>query len=270
MCTGARAAITDLAAPEVVQIATNIPHGIQLWGDRPWSTDGATTTHYFAVTATDGITETPLSDAAKAGPFTFPSSATAKAQYVADFASTFVIDGQGDEFTPYASFALIPEGASDSAGLSWTPASTDINYKITFIIDDNYLYIFADVTDDDIRMDAAGQSWEGDAIEFYMGFYDVRPLTKLHPQGVQKALGDWRIGFNAQGFISLDGGAASTAVPGVTGSDYGILAKLTGDGYTVEAKLNLDSLAQGQSLHPHRWDAPAAQDRPERLGSAEG
>jgi len=232
--------IDDVKAEGVVQIASKIPHGHQQWGHRAWTKEGGDKTFYYAVTATsaDGV-ETDLIPECKVGPLTLPSSITAKAKYVADFANSFVLDGLDTEFEAYKIHTVKPETGSDDFGDTWTLESTDLNFNTTFVIDDNYLYISADVTDDDLRS-PPGQAWEGDALEFYMGFYDVRKLSVYHPKSsvATEGTGDWRISFTAWGTIQI-GGTTETTIPGVEAT---VFQKFTGDGYIIEVRMELDSV----------------------------
>jgi len=239
--------ITDVAADGVVRIATGIPHGTEAWNHRPWSSNGSETTLYYAVTAvTNGGEETVLTADCKSGAMTLASSETPKVMYVEDFASTFVLDGLDTEFQAYSEYAITPNAASGSASDAWTTASTDMNFGTTFIIDANYLYISASVTDDDLRA-APYQAWQGDAIEFYLGFYDVSALDAYHTKGdVDGGNGDWRISFitdgstQASGFVDFD-------FPGLESTAY---QAFTGDGYIVEARASLDSLGLGNDFSP--------------------
>lgn len=236
--------ITDLKSADVVQIASDIPHGAKGWGHRPYTSDGAVKNYYFAVTAFDGTEETVILDQAKVGPITVATSPTLKISYVQDFASKFQLDGLDDEFVPYKSSKILPEGvgAAIAGTPEWTKDSKDINFAITMVIDQKYLYISADVTDDDVRTETTEQAWQGDALEFYMGFYNAATLQQLHKKNSVSSHkdGDWRIGFLSTGETALDGGAA-LAVPGCESTVY---QKLTNDGYIVEARIALDSLAK--------------------------
>ena len=194
--------------------------------------------------APDG-SETGLTDKNVVGPFTYATSVTAKATYVADFASKFSLDGLDTEFQPYMQYAITPESAGGPEGDNWTPSSTDMNFKAVFVVDDKYIYVSADVTDDDLR-NPPGQAWEGDALEFYMGFYDVRLLNAYHPYRSvgQAGTGDWRIGFTAWGTTQVNG-TTETTIPGVESTVY---QKFTGDGYIIEAKMAIDSLVGSEGL----------------------
>lgn len=232
--------ITDLKAPGVTKIYMGIPHGLQKYAHRPWTNDGGVYDYYYAITSNDAGVETELTNDSKVGPISIQSSVTMKAKYVANFGDTFQLDGLADEFEPFVAYQIEPETAGGAQAASWTKESTDLYFKTTMIVDDNYLYISADVTDDDLRTDEAMQAWEGDALEFYMGFYDAEKLSSWHAKNYNNANGDWRIGFTSRGEVALSGGAGSVdAIPGVEAT---VFQKFTGDGYIIEARLNLDSL----------------------------
>lgn len=252
--------ITDIKAAGVTKIVGDIPHGMGKYGYRPWTADGATKTYYFAITAFDGVKETALLDQGKVGPLTLTTSKAFTLKYVKDFGKKFVLDGLDDEFAAYKADMIIPEGGNYEADTTkkWTASNTDMNFKVTMLIDDKYLYISADVTDDDLRDAPAQQAWEGDALEFYWGFYDASNLYTPHAKNYENSKGDWRFGFNALGNTTLAGGA-STTIKGVESTVY---PKFTGDGYIIESRIELDSLAANgkfqmvpNMLMPFRIDA---------------
>ena len=239
--------ISSLTGAAVQKIAQGIPHGFQSYGFRPYSTNGDTATLYFAITATESGVESGLTSGCKKGPIKVKTTPTMKIKYVADFASTFVLDGLDSEFENHKQYQIVPENAGDSASISWTPASEDLNFKTTVVIDDNYLYISADVTDDDINTSSNFQTWQGDAIEFFIGYYNLKTLKAWHGKNFQGTNGDWRIGFNTLGNVTLDGYRADP-VPGV---QFALYQKLFGgSGYIIEARLTLDSLAAGNDFGP--------------------
>lgn len=232
--------ITNVKADGVIKIGSGIAHGTQAWAFRPWDINAGTQTYYLAVTASpDGIEETALSTDCVTGPLTVKASIPAKVQYVKDFASKFTLDGLDKEWTAYKVNQIIPESAGGTRGPAWTPASKDINFKITYVIDDKYLYYSGDVTDDDLRNDTVMQAWEGDALEMYVGFYDAAKLKEMHPKNLTDALGDWRIGFTVLGTVTKDGGAATN----ISGVEATVFQKITGDGYILEGRIRLDSVA---------------------------
>ena len=245
--------ITDLSAPDVIRLTNDIPHGEQGWPHRPWTNDGSEKTYYYAVTAVkDDGTETGLTEKNVAGPLTLPTSITAKVKYDADFASKFTLDGLSTEFEAYSDYMIEPENAGGAESEGWTKESTDMSWKIIFVVDAKYLYISADVTDDDLNAQgneplfAGTQPWMGDALEIFMGYYDVNLLDDYHNyKDVDKAgTGDWRIAYTAWG---TTGTATSnnTSFPGV---ETTVFAKFSGDGYVIEARIALDSLAMDNSV----------------------
>jgi hypothetical protein len=239
--------ITDLSADGVIKIHSGIPHGLQSYAHRPWTRDGAVGDYYYAITAEDAGVETELGDESAVGPISIETSVTMKAVYVADFADAFTLDGLATEFEPYLEYQITPETAGGDEEEGWTEESTDLYFKTTFVIDDDYLYISADVTDDDLRTDEAMQAWEGDALEFYMGFYDAYDIDAWHGKNYNNSNGDWRIGFTARGEVALEAGTGSP--DGIPGVEATVFQKFTGDGYIIEARLNLDSLvAEGEDF----------------------
>lgn len=231
--------VTDVNAAGVKKIAGGVPHGMQGYAIRPWTLDGGVKTYYYAVTAFDGAEEKPLSPGSASEGITVNTSAAYKVKFVKDFA--FQLDGLNDEFLPYESYQIRPDVAGNGRGPSWTPESMDMNFRATFVIDEKYLYISAEVDDDNLRHDPAAQAWEGDALEFYMGFYDRTPLKEEHAKNYSGDNGDWRIGFNSDGLSTLDGGAPRS----IKGVKSTVFEKFSGDGYIIEAQLELDSLAAG-------------------------
>ncbi|MCA0444632.1 MAG: T9SS type A sorting domain-containing protein [Bacteroidetes bacterium] len=235
-------AITDVNAPGVKKVVGGVPHGMQTYTLREWSANGGPVTYYYAITAFDGVNETSLRPVSATGAVTVNASPAYKVQYVGDF--NFQLDGLNDEFLPYEANIIRPDGAGGTRGTDWNLESMDMNFKTTFVIDDRYLYISAEVDDDNLRHDPASQAWEGDALEFYFGFYDRTPLTAEHAKNYSGENGDWRIGFNSDGNASLDGGSPRT-ISGVTST---VFEKFSGDGYIIEVRLDLDSLSAGKDF----------------------
>ncbi len=240
--------ITDLTVADVIKIGSKIPRGTQYWNHRPYTTHGGDLTFYYAVTATglDGV-ETELRDVSTVGPVTVPSSPTLKAVYDPNF--NFMIDGSLAEFLQYEYFNITPEGVGVDAAGDWTPASTDLNLTTCiFVIDDDYLYLGANVVDDDLA--ESGQAWEGDAFELFIGFYNAMTLNAWHDLNDvdTPGTGDYRISFTSWGEIQQSGSSPRT-FPGLEAL---ILPSPTG--YQIEAKIALDSLAANHDFTPQIGD----------------
>ncbi len=245
--------ISAVNAPGVKLIGNAVAHGEQAFRYRPYSKESQNETFYFAVAAVDAAgTEMDLADNSKVGPIELPTSPTAKAIYVKNFSDTFSLDGLDNEFADYKVTGLHPERANGSDTTGWTVNSTDMTWNATFVIDDNYLYISADVTDDDLNangnepMVSGSQAWMGDALEFYIGFYNALIQDQPHRyKDVDLAgTGDWRMAFTAWG-TTQKSGSSDFEFPGVERTVY---QKFTGDGYIIEARITLDSLALGNNF----------------------
>lgn len=227
--------ITNLTAPGVVRIGAKIPRGVLYWNHRPYSTFGVDQSYYYAVTATSTENvETEMTNDNHIGPVTVATTKSFKAVWDANF--NFVIDGTLSEFAAYQDYTVLPEGAGvDQAG-DWTPASTDLNFTANFVTNGKFLYVGANIIDDDLA--TTGQGWEGDAFELFMGFYDMKILTAWHDLGDIDAAGtgDYRIDFTSWG-TTQKGGSSDFRYPGMT---FLILPNPTG--YLIEAKIELDSI----------------------------
>ncbi len=234
--------ITDLAANGVLRIGTKIPRAVQYWNHRPYTTNGDDVTYHYAVTATglDAV-ETPLTNTV--GPVTMKSTKTIKAVYKKNF--NFNIDGSLAEFEEFKEYANVPE--SGSATGTWDIESTDINGTVYFVADDYYLYIGAEIVDDDVVMDPGGQAWEGDALEIFMSVYPIAGVKEWHDLGdIDKAgMNDYRFAFTSWGEVQKNG----TAVWATNGMEFLVLPSPTG--YLIEALIEFDSLAVDGYMPKH-------------------
>ena len=246
------APINNTTDPGVILIGDKIPHGTQYYAYRPWSGESVPVTYYFAVAASDAEgTEMELTDKSRVGPLTTNTSVTAKAFFVENFASVFSLDGLDNEFADYKQFGLKAERHNGTDTTGWTAASPDMSWNATFIIDADYLYISADVTDDDLNASGSepivsgSQAWMGDALEFYIGFYNaVIEPPHLYKDVDLAGTGDWRMSFTAWG-TTQKSGSSDFEFPGVERTVY---QKFTGDGYIIEVRIALDSLAKGGNI----------------------
>ncbi|MDH3651219.1 MAG: hypothetical protein OEQ53_16150, partial [Saprospiraceae bacterium] len=68
---------------------------------------------------------------------------------VASLSNEFSLDGHSEEFEKYAAYQIESDTPNGLESEEWTPKSKDLFSKTTLIIDDNFLYFFSNVTDDD-------------------------------------------------------------------------------------------------------------------------
>jgi len=242
--------INDLTAEGVIRIGTDVPHGVGAWSHRPYTPTGEEKTYYYAIIAKMGEDVTELKGEGTVGPITFErTNLPAVAKYDPDFASKFTLDGLDTEFTEeYKVNAITPESAGNAEADSWSLESTDLMFNNTFVMDDDYLYISADVTDNSVLTEeGVSQAWQGDALEFFFGAYDIAEQSAWHTKGDVGAAGtgDHRWAFTAWGTIELNG---YQAVEEYAGVEFIVYQKWGGDGYIIEAKINLDSLAADGSF----------------------
>ncbi len=238
-------AITDLSSDDVIKIATNVPHGEGHWNHRPWTPDGSEKSFYYAIIAKQAGEVTELTSEGTVGPAVFTqTSIPAHATYDPNFGSIFTLDGMDTEFTEeYKAHMMIPESASGDSSAGWSLESTDLMFHNTFVFDDDYLYISADVTDDDIVTEqGVSQAWKGDALEFYIGMYDISDIKEYHTVGsvLGEGTGDHRFSFTSYGTLELSGYIIVAEYKGIESVVY---QKWGGDGYIIEARVPVDSLA---------------------------
>jgi hypothetical protein len=261
--------VTNLADAKVKRVAGLVPHGQQVWSFRPYTSDGSAVTLYYAVTASTvnskgDTTETALTSSCEVGPLTVTkTSKTYKIKYVSNFHDSFEeSDGDGTAFAPYAANVIKPEHSGGSAARSatWNVDNTDFNYAVTMVVDDSCLYIHGDILDIDMTTSSFGtiNCWNGDAIEFYMSFYDRNStkiwhdITGTAPTNMYAANGDYRYGINDLGEVNI--GENSNG-----GMSAGYSAALDGSGWSFNFKVQLDSI-QGKlfkngGFFPLRIDA---------------
>ena len=238
--------IEDLNADGVIKVGTDIPRGLQAWNHPIYSADGSEQTWYYAVTA-KGLSNGQLMETTTgfetAGPFVNTSRVAAHVPFISDFA--FELDGDISEFVASGAGEIIPWTAAGLTAESWDPASTDLNFSAYFVASADYLYIGAEVTDDDPF--GTGDAWDTDSFEVFAGLYDAGDLDMLHSKGsVADGLsGDWRMSFTAAGLLT-QGGAAEWETNGIT---YNIDQNPTG--YVVEASVNLRSMSGTET---GRWN----------------
>ncbi|HEX9934071.1 MAG TPA: sugar-binding protein, partial [bacterium] len=249
-----QAPITNTTAAGVVRLDTRIPLGQGSWSHRPYTTDGSSKTYYYAMTVNRiNATETSiLNGVSNAGPLSNSTTPTMKAVYAPNFGTAFHLDGNLNEFRtlPYSTYIVRPEEVSGDAGetAKWNAQSLDINFEAFFVIDKQYLYCGALITDDDpTGGSGTGQAWEGDAFELFIGFYNSNKLSNLHTWGSVNANNeDWRISFMADGRTQSEGSYNYT-FPGMA---YRIQMNTSPKGYVVEAIIGLSSLSLGYLPSP--------------------
>jgi hypothetical protein len=131
-------------------------------------------------------------------------------------------------------------------GTAFVPANyivdgdADLSAVAKIAIDQNYLYVMMDVTDDVFNHPLDINPWERDEPDLYIGLYN---LTKTHVAYGTGATADYQIRFDLDR-VRLDGGGSNDCDSLVwAGSNYKFVEKPFDPGYIIEARIPLVDLA---------------------------
>ncbi|MCA9742443.1 T9SS type A sorting domain-containing protein [candidate division KSB1 bacterium] len=163
--------ITDLEADGVEQIGFGIARGVQtLTHFLKYPLQDTDVTYYYAVRATD--------KAGNVGTAGVSSAVTNKAKGVATISTTppanFAADGDLSEWQNSGITPFVFKSSTSHLGTGTFDNDDDLTATIYIAVDNEYLYIAADVIDDVFSYDPAGNWWEDDAIDFFIGLFDSR------------------------------------------------------------------------------------------------
>ncbi|APF19197.1 hypothetical protein Calab_3510 [Caldithrix abyssi DSM 13497] len=226
--------ITDVTAPGVEVVAEAVPEGTQSAAHFIYyPLKDKQVTRYYAVTCTDAsgnVSEAGVSGAVENMAKGIPTiSLTPPANFAAD--------GDLSEWDPNAimPFELKPS-VSHVAGGTFDN-DDDLTATCYLAVDDEYLYMAFDVLDDIFSYDPAGNFWEDDAIEVYIGLYN---FTTQHYGFLRGEEPDYKFVLLKDGFHSetngFDPAMFSNPSDNYNFTDFG-----TSD-YVIEVKIPLDSL----------------------------
>jgi len=234
--------ITDVTAPGVIQISTNIPRGTEAYYHRMYTVNGEEKTVYYAVTVTglenQQVVEKPVRDGiSNSGAVTAKTSLLYEIPLVESF--DFTADAYLDEFEDIAKTftrcMLRNERAAGDEAAGWDINSTDLNFKAYVVMDAENMYVGMEVVDD--YPYGNGQVWAGDGFDMFGGLYDVSTLTSLWRGNDCQRGGDlgggYRMGpaINQADIFQIGGWEPWPA----EGLDY--QQEIFDDGYIVEFKI---------------------------------
>ncbi len=233
--------ITDVTADGVfsVNYGGPLPHGTQVSEHPLYSANvNKPKTYYYAVTCRDfaGNTSVP----GLFGPITNTAKGVPTVSITPP--SNFVADGNLAEWTnAQPSFTM-----QSALGTAFVPANyivdgdADLSAVAKIAIDQNYLYVMMDVTDDVFNHPLDINPWERDEPDLYIGLYN---LTKTHVAYGTGATADYQIRFDLDR-VRLDGGGSNDCDSLVwAGSNYKFVEKPFDPGYIIEARIPLVDLA---------------------------
>jgi hypothetical protein len=231
-------AITDLEADGVELIASNVLHGVQVV-EHPIVAANVdkNKTYYYAITCKDFAGN--IGEAGKSGAVTNLAKGIPT---VSTSAPAFVADGDLSEWTAAGikPFVMKPE---DGSGHVVTNDKIDNNADLsadTYVaIDENYLYVAFDVTDDIVVHDPTLASYLNDSPDLFIGLYN---FTKSHVAYQHGSRPDYHLRFGK--FLARndqDASACDSVL--VAGTENYYWGEKFPSGYVVEARIPLVDLA---------------------------
>lgn len=233
--------ISDVADPDVVKIASKIPRGVEEWFHVVHTPDGAERTSYYTVTATGldeegNLAETPIPGSF--GPVTGPSFPAPRIAYLSEGFSDFVLDADLTDFEAVVPEPLKPRYSTGDAAADWNENSEDLNFTLFLIMDNDNLYVGAQIIDDAPLMEGV-QNWQ-EGLDLFIGFYDASKLKEYHTLGAlsEAGSGDYRFGWLPNGDFQRDGFVPWDLTD--AGMEYVVDALPTG--YLIEAKIPFSAM----------------------------
>lgn len=126
----------------------------------------------------------------------------------------------------------------------------DLNGEVYLAIDEDYLYVAADVIDNVYSFDPANFWYLNDAMEIFIGLYDSR--GRKHASLESGSEPDYKLVFTKEKMFTENTRFADLSEPG---TDHYYFEEFGGADYYIEAQIPLDSLVFGdenERFHPIR------------------
>ena len=231
--------ITTLDSPDVETVATGIMEGEQAvahWIYYPLNDKNIQ--YYYAVTCKDA--------AGNIGPFGTCSAISNTAMGIPTISlnppANFVADGDLSEWEAAGIRPFILKPETDHVPVGTVKDSLDLKATIYLAIDDDYLYVAADVVDD-VYHYGPGNWWDQDAFQIFIGFYDQSgPKHTAIKRGAEPD----HIIYFVEDRIQHD--VAGGGVIYTPDHENYHFEPLGGADYVIEAKIPLDSLMAGSDV----------------------
>lgn len=231
--------ITDLAAQNVMELATNIPEGENIAIHRLYSPlVESEMTFYYAVNCIDAagnVSETFTSSTA------FTNMGKARAIIKHGAPANFIADGYFDEWADVKPFEIKPETNPVVTGV--IDDSLDLTAYCYLAMDDDNLYVGFDIIDDVFSWQESNTVdwWNDESIEFFIGLYDIVGSESHHNYWGRGEEPDYRIVFRPE-LLTID------AWPGIdslmAGTQYYYFESGGASDYFIEAKIPFDMMTQ--------------------------
>ncbi len=240
--------ITDATANGVELVETGILENIQTsvhWLHYPLK--DANVSYYYAVECVDA--------SGNVGPLNNSPTIMNTAASVPTISLTppanFVADGDLGEWELSGMRPWILKPETDHIGTGVVDDSLDLKATVYVAMDNDYVYVAADVVDNVFASSATeGNWWNWDALEFFIGLYDWRSPSR-HSSILRGAQPDYKL-VMMQTRVMNDFNNSKTIYDAGTPNYY--FSDLGGSDYVIEAKVPFDSMMFGGDVrfHPQR------------------
>lgn len=230
--------ITDLNAVGVEKLGTTTDDVNSMLHHLIYPIVDHEVTYYYAVTCTDKAANTGLPGFSDAVVNTAKGSAAISMTPPA----TFAADGDLSEWfnsdiMPFEFKKSL--GSHVAVGDANSAFDDDDDMTITgyLAVDDDYLYAAFDIVDNVYSYDSAGNFWEDDVVELYIGLYNQTEIHKSYERGDEP---DYKFVFLSD-VLNLDLNGLQPMYP-LASNNYEFVNFGVRD-WAVEVKISLDSLA---------------------------
>lgn len=230
--------ITSLDDPMVDIVAINVIEGTQTTAHRIYyPLKDSDVEYYYAIQVKDAAGNVSECFATIGAPIV--NKAKGIATISMNPPANFVADGDLTEWdqSGIMPFVIKPENSHVPVGT--VTDENDLTGTVYLAVDDNYLYIAADVVDDVYHF-GEGNWWDQDAFQLFIGLYDQRGVR--HNAILRGAEPDYILYANEQRFQIDVSGGGTLYVPEDANYHF---EPLGGADYVVETKIPLDSLVVG-------------------------
>ena len=236
--------ITDLAAPGVDLVATNVEEDKQTFAHfifYPIKDKQVTT--YYAVICTD--------EAGNVGAVGSSISVANLAKGIATLqlkTPAFVADGDLSEWDAAGVTPMVMKPSITHWSLGAFTDDNDLNAKVYMAIDDQNLYLAFDVIDDVYSYDPAGDWYQDDALEIFLGMYEYKTRHNGLKRGAEP---DYQFAVTSTGFRN-DRATTDRMMYQNDSPNYKFMP-LGAQDWIVEIKIPLDSLAYSATAGDARF-----------------
>lgn len=259
------AVITDVRAANVYRIGTGVPEGQQAFEYALLTpfTPGPVQNYYAVTSVSSSGAENTAITAGQNATRGATSGTTEYGQPMYWFTEEPIIDAEFDDW-PFAPVFMDPTSPEFWTNAEIEGGLSDLSGNVAMGINDVDLFTRAEVTDNalvNVNPTGDGSVWQGDAVETYIGLYDLRPSTQRHPTArwgnesdPTKAEPDWQLDIAGNAFDDPNrsqnfcAGTCGSYQTGMGNIGLEVLTKKTAVGWNVEARLPLEGLAQDPAV----------------------